>query len=287
MAVALIDIPVIILERIEAAHPGPALFSATEIDDWPEPSLHHLCVCGILQPVQRATAIICPGCSWQCHKPVVLRNGGAGVGGRAFIVCDEEPDHGRQPIDLRYLDQYRTTIARVCAFLAAQIGLEPARSAASGAPLLLGTIKGRHGSRQARVGFRAGRVALEVGQHSVEVARVLRWSAHGLALEVDHVRRLANRKERHLPRPPSQRPDPNPQQERSQQTQARNEAIFRDARKMRDASGCSWTAIAQQIAAGLPKGGRRRVGAPTVRRIITEMLRIEREDARSIRKARR
>ena len=79
MAVRVTDIPAIILERIEVAHPAPALFSAAEIDDWPDGSLDHLRECGILQTAQRAEAIVCPGCSWQCHKPVVEGGGRAGT----------------------------------------------------------------------------------------------------------------------------------------------------------------------------------------------------------------
>jgi len=284
MAVTRADLPTIILERIEGSYPGPALFSASEIDDWPQGSLDHLRIHRILHAVQRAEAAVCPGCSRQCHKPVVVRNGGAGVGRRAFIVCDEEPDFGRQPIDLSSLDQYRATVGGLCVLLADQMGLGRVRSSPSGVSFLLGTIRGRYGLREARVGFTAGRLTLEVGKHSAEVAHVLRWSANGLALDMAHVRRLANRKERRQP----QRANRSPQQERSQQTQARNEAIFREARKIRDASGRSWTTIAEEIAAtGLPNGGRLRVVAPTVRRILTEMLRIERKDPRSNRKSRR
>jgi hypothetical protein len=284
MAVTRADLSAIILERIEGSHPGSALFSGAEIDDWPQGSLDHLRAHCILHAVQRAEAAVCPGCSRQCHKPVVVRNGGPSVGRRAFIVCDEEPDYGRQSIDLRSLDQYRATIWSLCPFLADQMGLGPVRSSPFGASFLLGTIKGRYGLREAHVGCTAGRLTLEVGRHSVEVAHVLRWSANGLALDMAHIRRLANRKEHRQP----QRVDRSPLQERSQQTQARNEAIFRQATKMRDASGRSWTAIAQEIAAtGLPNRGRLRVVAPTVRRIIAEMFRNERQDVRSSGKSRR
>ena len=35
MAIRARDVPAILVERVEAAHPAPASFSADEIDDWP------------------------------------------------------------------------------------------------------------------------------------------------------------------------------------------------------------------------------------------------------------
>ena len=72
-------------------------------------------------------------------------------------------------------------------------------------------------------------------------------------------------------------------------TEARNNAILREAKKRRAATRESWTTIATAIAAtDLSKtGDRRPVGATTVRRIITEMVRRERGNSRSKGKERR
>src|ERR1700682_1295227 len=73
MAVAVPDITAVVVERIQAAYPRSALFSVAETDDWPDGTLDHLLECGILQHADRAEAVACPGCIWQCHKPIVVR----------------------------------------------------------------------------------------------------------------------------------------------------------------------------------------------------------------------
>ena len=282
------DIPAIILERIEAVYPGPALFSAAEIDDWPNGSLDHLRDCGILRPAQRAEAVVCPGCGWQCHKPVVVRSLRAGVGKRAFVVCDEEPDYGRIAVNLRSLDQYRATIDGLSVFLAAQMDLGPPRPSPSGTIVELGTMRGRNGQRQVSVDLDGRQLLLRVGRQHDRVVRVLRWTDRGLSVDKSHIRRLVNRKESQHMRA-ARLPELSRQEQRSRETQARDEAIFRDAKGRHAAGGGSWTAIANAIAVtDLSKIGlRRRIGAPTVRRIIAKMLRREGEKFRSNRKERK
>ena len=54
MTIATSDIPRILIERIEESHPGPALFSAGETDEWPPEVFDALLNCGVLQPAIRA-----------------------------------------------------------------------------------------------------------------------------------------------------------------------------------------------------------------------------------------
>ena len=283
------DIPGIIAERIEAAHPRPALFSAAETDDWPNGALDHLLEDGILQRAQRAEAVMCPGCDWQCHKPVIVRTLGAGPSRHAFIVCDEQPDHGRQPVTLRSLDQYSATIDGLSIFLADQMVYGPPRSSPHGASSLLGTIKGRHGLREVSISLSAGQILLSVGQQAKGVARILCWTGTRLSIDMAQIRRLANRKELPQRSRSTYLPDRTMQQERSRKTRIRHEAIFREAKKRHAEGGRSWTAIADAIAAtDLSMADRGvRLSAATVRRIITEMRRCERESSRSNRKRRR
>ena len=109
MAIKTADIHRILIERIEGSHPAPALFSATEIDEWPAEALDALLNCGVLQPASRAESAWCPGCEWQCHKTVVVRTGLNSPQTEAFITCDEEPDLGRIAVPTRNLAQYGTS----------------------------------------------------------------------------------------------------------------------------------------------------------------------------------
>jgi hypothetical protein len=129
---------------------------------------------------------------------------------------------------------------------------------------------------------------LRVGRQHDRVVRVLRWTDRGLSVDKSHIRRLVNRKESQHMRA-ARLPEVGRQEQRSRETQARDEAIFRDAKGRHAAGGGSWTAIANAIAVtDLSKIGlRRRIGAPTVRRIIAKMLRREGEKFRSNRKERK
>jgi hypothetical protein len=113
MVVKPADIPVILAERIEVAYPAPALFSTAETDEWPTGILEHLRGCGILQQSHRTDSVVCPGCEWQCHKAVVVRSMSAAPRRQAYIICDEEPGHGRISVPLRSLVQYSATLAGV------------------------------------------------------------------------------------------------------------------------------------------------------------------------------
>ena len=288
MTIKLTDIPVLLVERIESAHPAPALFSATETDDWPEGTRGHLQACGILRYAQRAEAVVCPGCSWQCHKPVVVRTGRTRTGTQAFIVCDEEPDHGRQPVAARSLDQYRATLDGLSACLAVEIARKSLGSSRHGASFLLGTVKGRHGPRDVFISLIEGRLFLRVGQQHESLVDALSWTGARLSVDMALVRRLAHRKEPPQRAKAAWESDRTQQVARARETQARNEAILREANRRRSARAGTWSAIAAAIAATTlaeTEGGFR-LSVGTVRRIITEARRREREDLHSGRKTR-
>jgi hypothetical protein len=121
MTIATSDIPDILIERIEEAHPGPALFSAWETGEWPAEVLDVLLHCGVLRPASRADSSWCPGCEWHCHKPVVSRTITDHPEIRAFIICDEEPGLDRISIPAPSLVQYGATLSAVCGFVAGRM----------------------------------------------------------------------------------------------------------------------------------------------------------------------
>ena len=132
MAIKAADIPNILVERIEAAHPAPGHFSAGETEDWPTGVLEHLLNAGVLQVANRAEVVVCPGCEYQCQKAVVVRIS-ARRERRAFINCDEEPAHGRVPINLRSLEQYSITLGLMASMLSALLGFGTPRASKAGA----------------------------------------------------------------------------------------------------------------------------------------------------------
>ena len=168
--------------------------------------------------------------------------------------------------------------------------LGPPRSSAAGASISFGDHQGPAWASQISVGLDAGRLMLQVGRQQESVVRILRW------IDDRAVRR-------HGPYSASRQPQgagtavggtiPAGPQQAAGAGRARRRLETKQScerrKKRRADTGESWTTIATAIAAtDFPKtGDRRAVSAATVRRIITEMLRRERENSRSKRKERR
>jgi hypothetical protein len=133
-----------------------------------------------------------------------------------------------------------------------------------------------------------GRLYLRVGQQLEDLISALSWTGTRLSVDMNHARRLAHRKEPARESKATRESDRTRQRARAHETQTRNEAIFREAKKQRSAKAASWSAIANAIAATeLAKTDRgSRLSAATVRRLITEARRRERENFRSNRKTR-
>ena len=273
MTIAISNIPRILIERIEGAHPGPALFSARETGEWPDEVLDALLQCGVFRLAVGADSSWCPGCEWQCHKPIVSRTITYRAETRAFIICDEEPGLGRISIPAPSLIQYVVTLSAVCGFIADQMALGAPTPSAAEASFLLGIIKGRHGPCSITMGLDGGRLMLRLGGQQEPLANALFWDCCGLSIDRALVRRLANRKGAASPSRMSRPPDRTIQQKRVRNTRARHKAIYEEANRRRAAARkSSWTAIAAAIAetnlALTPSG--RRLSAASIRRIIAD-----------------
>ncbi len=283
MTIVTADIPYILIERIEGSHPKPALFSACETEEWPTKVLDGLLNCGVLQLANRAESAWCPGCEWQCHKTVVVRTRRGCPQTDAHIICNEEPDLGRIPVPTRHLVRYGTTLSAVSSFIAGQMALGDPRPSAAGASFLLGTIRGRHGPCQMALGLDAGRLLLRMRGEEEPLVQVLLWDGISLSIDRGLVRRLANRKGAASPTRTSRPPDRSMRRNRVRSTRARHSAIFAEAKKRRAADGGSWTAVAAAIAQSnlaVAENGHT-LAAASIRRIVSEMSRRERESFRS------
>ena len=123
MAIKARDIPTILIERIEAAHPRPAYFGSDETNEWPAGVLARLLNQAVLAEADRAEAVTCPGCEWQCRKHVEVRQAKTEL--RAFIMCDEEPDYGRVGVSLDRLQRFETDLRRLGLFVAGMLNIGP------------------------------------------------------------------------------------------------------------------------------------------------------------------
>ena len=268
-------IPAILVERIEASHPARAHFLMTELEDWPEGTLSKLARCGLFQVSDHAEAIVCPGCDWQCHKRIFARKTVVGQL-LAYIGCDEEPAHGLIFVTDEERARYHTSLSGLARLIADLLGQETPKASASGAVFLLGTVNGRHGTREVSLALDGGRIRLRVGQHSLPLVDILSWDRRGFAIDKKRVRQLAGRK---ISEGVSTRSDRTRQQQRSRVTASRNRAVFLEAKRRRASNGESWSNVSEAIARmELAKSSSgRRLSAASVRRIISHQLRAERE----------
>ena len=274
MAIRRNDVPRIIIERTAMAHPRPAYFGASEICDWPEGVLSELLRAGLLVEADQARTILCPGCEWQCNKAPTVRRDAAGRR-RAYISCDEQPEHGRIRIAPDSLTQYRSNDRTLSNCVAYLLGYQDARPMGSGNAYKLGVVKGRHGERVVGLLFAETEIAVTVGKHSEPLLAVLTLSRSGLVVDGAAVKRLANRKESTSTSKVVS--DRTRQQARKRATTTRDRRLLNRAKQLVQ-SGLNWSEAAEQIRgtdlAGALSGRR-------IRRIITEQRSIERKKKRS------
>ena len=277
------DLIAALLDRLGTAHPAPAMFSNDEIIDWPDGALDQLVKDGVARPTNRADSIVCPGCEWLCHKPVIVRSTGAGL--RAVIRCDEEPSHGPISVSLARLTRHEITAATIAATVARLLNLSAPKPSISGSIFGLGTINGRNGSRDVLLVAQDCSLLLVVGNQREPLAKFLIWGMSGFTIDRAMVVRLANRKDavRRNSAGQTHVPDRTIQKRNSARTRSRDLALFRRAKEMRDAQNGSWTEIADEIASTQTVGarGRKGISPARVRRIIAKELQRERKNLRS------
>lgn len=246
MAINEADLPKIIIERLEAYHPAPAIFSADEIVDWPEGIISDLQTAGLVQPAERAEFIICDGCHWGCMKPVVVRKQKGSA--RAFIVCDEGPDLGRIEVSLERPQQYLSSLSLLAGFLRNSLGLD-ARAPLSGLlPLFLGRVKGRYGDHSVSLLLRDGKLALQIGSHSRSVIEFLICRQGQLTADKVLLRRLADRKHSITQNRPRYQPNRIKQARQASATAQRNRAIRKEAFRMQRETGKTMSDISRIFA---------------------------------------
>lgn len=275
MAIKTCDVPTILVERIETTHPAPALFSAVETQDWPEEVLPALLRQGVVAEADRAEAIMCPGCEWQCNKRVVVRK--LGDTSRGFIMCDEEPQQGRVPVPMASLKRVKATLLTLGQIVAGELDIGPPKLLRSPGAYSLGTVNGRYGARSVVIAIESERAILCVGEQCESVGQVLKWGAAGLVLAAKLVRRLADRKELGSTAKRQHASGRSHQIARKAATRKRDLAIHREATKRHGQRRESFLSIAKSIAmTELARG----LTPERVRRIITEQRGIERKNSR-------
>jgi len=246
MAIVETDLPGIVVERLEAYYPAPAIFTADEIADWPNGALDSFEAAGLLQSADRAEFVMCDGCHLCCFKQVVFRKPKAGA--RAFIVCDEEPDFGRIGVAIERLQQYRSTLRLLAQFLRNSLELTALAPLTGLPPLLLGRTKGRHGDHSVSILFHDDKIILQIGSHTGSVAEFLEFRQGQMTADKALLRKLANRKHSVSGTRPRYQPGRAKQQIRAEKTAQRDRAILAEALRIQKQTGKKFTEISRQLA---------------------------------------
>lgn len=261
-----------IIERVAAEHPAPAVFFGYEMDEWSTGAMEVLAEKGLIIESGRATSAVCTGCGIQCHKRVVVRRLPAGGEARAFIVCDEEPDHGRIPLRLEHLRSFQASFATVARLAADCLNLSDAELVGRQERFEFGTVRGRNGLREVSLVLRQQQIALLVGQQEKNLTDLLTWKENGVRFDKSQLKRMADRKLR-----PSKdlvaRQSATPVRENI--IAERDREIVKHGRRLKPHRK-SWTVVSEEIARMpfilSPKEDLRPIKAPTVRRILTKLM---------------
>jgi hypothetical protein len=262
----------IIIERVGAEHPAPAIFFGYETDEWPTGAMEVLAEKRFIIESGRATSAVCTGCGIQCHKDVVVRRLPAGGAGRAFIVCDEQPDHGRIPLRLEHLRRFQASFATVARLAADCLDLSDADLVSRPDHVQFGTVRGRNGLREVSLVLRQHRIALLVGQQEKNLTDLLTWKENGLRFDKSQLKRMADRKVR-LSKGLVAGQLATPVREKI--IAERDREIVKHGRRLKPHRK-SWTVVSEEIARmpfiSSPKEDLRPIKAPTVRRIIAKLM---------------
>ena len=196
----------------------------------------------------------------------------------AFINCDEAPGYGRVPIAMDQLNRFSASRSSIAGFVSAALGFAPTNWPFSSDSIRFATIKGRYGARELRLGSVEGQLLLLIGGHHGPLDRLLSWTNGVLHINMNLLRRMANRKIR---KPPvAQATDGGSRlstgQTRKQSELDRNNRILREGKMLRE-TNLSWPNVANRISRMTfitrPANGQKVILASTIRRILTELMR--------------
>lgn len=274
MAIAETDLSRIIIERLEAHYPAPAIFAADEIAEWPDHVLPGLEAFTLFQSAERAEVLLCDGCHWNCSKPVVFRKQKAGA--RAFIVCDEEPDLGRIGVPIERLRQYRVTLSLLAVFLRGSFELVSRAPLSGPPPLLLGRVNGRHGEQSVSLLLHDGSIVLQIGAHSKSVVEFLAFRQGRITANRALLKKLADRKHGAGAARPRYQPDREKQRKQAGETARRDRAILAEALRVQGEIGRNFRDVSRELAASCrfreTRLGRRPLSPQRIYRIIYDQL---------------
>jgi len=118
-----IDLLTEVLNRIAQTHNNIAVFTAQELNQYPEAAISALTSQKLLIPATPAVDTQCSGCEEQCTRPVHKRTHPVTDQSSVFVVCDLRTDTHYVTIDNDQLTQWACHPHSVCAFIAKYLNI--------------------------------------------------------------------------------------------------------------------------------------------------------------------
>lgn len=181
-----------ILDRLGYSQDQQAIFGVDEVDNWFPGIIKNLIKNGILQEVQPAKVIACPGCEEHCYKEVDILPAQNKQPARAFIACDKRDDIGRIHVDLSLLKQWQISGELLVKIFSKLLGLkEKPKSSSTKNQWTLGIYKGKKHNDYIVVSIENG-VLLKLAGYEMPLIEVLTLKEKKLIVYQDELIKLVD-----------------------------------------------------------------------------------------------
>ena len=113
-----------ILQRLDMMEKGANIFTADEVDGWPEGALDFFVNQRLLSPTTPDNSLECDGCEERCFRTVIIPPPDAPITRRPFIICNQRDDVGRVIVDLDRLKRWQVDLGRLAGVLSDLLGID-------------------------------------------------------------------------------------------------------------------------------------------------------------------
>ncbi|MEJ1381086.1 MAG: hypothetical protein RPT95_08995 [Candidatus Sedimenticola sp. (ex Thyasira tokunagai)] len=175
-----------LLGRFQALGESSLLIGFDEVQCWPEGALNTLLETGLIAPASPAKTTICKRCEEECSMRVRIIPGDHP---RAFIMCEE---HGREPVDLKELQQWQLTQGQLARWIADTLSLRFSGKRLDGGKLLeLGLVSGKKRAQMLCL-HTDGELALVAGSNRIPLVDAVQLIDEASSLDADLIRQLVD-----------------------------------------------------------------------------------------------
>lgn len=181
-----------ILDRLGNNDKDFALFTINETKAWFDNAIELFVKNGILQSIQPAKVIECPGCEEGCMMQINILPGKNKRSSRKFISCDKRNDIGRISVDFEQLKQWQISSELLAKTISKLLELTTTpKKDSKNKQWLLGMFKGKKRNDYVTLTINNG-VFLNIAGHSIPLAEVLNFKKRKLTIDKNELIKLTD-----------------------------------------------------------------------------------------------